>query len=167
MQRVSHAKSATDSHNGKPHMNSYTYEQLSVGMEEHFEHTVTSEMMDRFLQVCGDCNPLHCDEEYAKSFGFPGRVVYGMLSASLYSTLVGVYLPGEHCLLYSVDTKFRKPVFIGDTLQVSGTVAEKNDSVEMVTIDAVIMNQNREKVSKAVLKVGFLFPQKSPTGLDN
>lgn len=146
-------------------MNSYTYEQLSIGMEEHFEHTVTSEMMDWFLQICGDSNPLHCDEEYAKSFGFPGRVVYGMLSASLYSTLVGVYLPGKHCLLYSVDTKFRKPVFIGDTLIVRGTVVEKNDSVKMVTINALILNQHHDKVSKAVIKVGFLDQQNTSRSL--
>ena len=136
-------------------MNTYTFEQLSIGHEEHFERTVTAEMMEQFLAMSEDCNPLHCDEEYAQMQGYPGRVVYGMLTASLYSTLAGVYLPGKYCLLYSVDSKFRKPVFIGDTLTVSGTVSEKNDTFRIVSIKAVITNQSGEKVSKAVLEVGF------------
>ena len=39
-----------------------------------------------------------------------------MLGASFFSTLAGVYLPGEHCLLHGVECKFAKPIFIGDTL---------------------------------------------------
>lgn len=140
-------------------MNTYTYEELLIGHNECFISTITSEMMDRFVDICGDINPLHCDEEYAKQRGFKGRVVYGMLTASLYSTLAGVYLPGRYCLLYSVDSKFRKPVFIGDTLLVKGTVSEKNDTVRMAIIEATITNQNNEKVSRALVKVGFLDPQ--------
>jgi len=136
-------------------MNHYTFEQLRIGQEEHFERTITAEMMEQFLEISGDCNPLHCEEEYAKSLGYPGCVVYGMLTASLYSTLVGVYLPGQYCLLYSISSKFRKPVFVGDTLLISGTISEKNDTVRVILIEAVITNQENEKVSKAILQVGF------------
>lgn len=93
-------------------------------------------------------------EEYAAGRGFPGRVVYGMLGASFFSTLAGVYLPGEHCLLHSVESKFAKPIFIGDTLTITGKVDEVNDVFGEITIKATITNQDGKKVTRGVIKAG-------------
>lgn len=135
-------------------MNQYTFEELEVGMKECFTVTVTEEMMETFKQLSGDNNPLHCDESYAAASGFPGRVVYGMLTASFYSTMAGVYLPGERAILQGVDSKFRSPVYIGDTLTVTGKIAEKNETFRLITVKAEITNQSGQKVSKATLQVG-------------
>ncbi len=137
-------------------MNEFSYEELNVGQEESFSRIVTAGMMESFLHLSGDDNPLHVDEAFAKNKGFSGRVVYGMLTASLYSCLAGVYLPGKHCFLQSVHADFLNPVFIGDTLTVSGKVAEKNDSVWQIVIRAVIRNQNGKKVSRAKIEAGVL-----------
>ena len=136
-------------------MNAYLYDQLTVGWEERFQRTITEEMMVQFRSVSGDDNPLHCNDSFARALGFPGRVVYGMLTASLYSALAGVYLPGLHCLLYGTEISYSKPVFIGDQLTVTGKVAEKNDTFRMIVVKASIVNQQGEKVSKATLTLGF------------
>lgn len=135
-------------------MNNYTFEQLSIGMEASFETCITDSMMDAFKALSGDVNPLHCDEAYAQSQRYPGRVVYGMLTSSFYSTLAGVYLPGQYCLLHEVNSSFNKPVFIGDSLTVSGKITEINDTFRFVKIKSAIINQNGEKVSKAVIVAG-------------
>ncbi len=135
-------------------MNYYTFEELEVGMKESFTVTVTETMMEAFKNLSGDVNPLHCDESYATRSGFPGRVVYGMLTASFYSTMAGVYLPGEKAILQGVDSKFRSPVYIGDTLTVTGKIAEKNDTFRLITVKAEITNQHGKKVSKATIQVG-------------
>lgn len=101
-------------------MNSYTLADISPGLTADFTLEVTAEKMALFYELTGDCSPIHMDEAYAQRRGYPGRVVYGMLGASLFSTLAGVYLPGEHCLLHGVECKFARPVFIGDVLTVSG-----------------------------------------------
>ena len=137
-------------------MNKYDYSDISIGLTESFHFTVTSETMNRFLEISGDCNPLHCDSAFAEKHGFPGRVVYGMLISSFYSTLAGVYLPGERCLLQQIDIKFRKPVFIGDSLTVSGTVTEMSDAFRQITLKAEIRNQRGVKVNTAVIKAGVL-----------
>ena len=79
-----------------------------------------------------------------------------MLTASYYSTLAGVYLPGENSLIHGVDAKFLKPVFVGDTLTVEGKVSEKNDTYKLLIIKASIRNQDGEKVSRATIRVGVL-----------
>ena len=130
-------------------INEYTFDDIQIGMTEEFEVTITTKMMDSFKMMTGDINPLHCNREYAISKGYSDRVVYGMLTSSFYSTLVGVYLPGKHCLLHSVESKLVKPVYIGDTLNITGTVKEKHDVFKRITIKSIIRNQNSEIVSKA------------------
>lgn len=135
-------------------MNEYTYEEITVGQKESFEVTVTDEMMASFCALTGDINPLHNDSDYAVSKGHPGRVVYGMLTGSLLSTLAGVYLPGKRSLIQEVKIKFSKPVYIGDTLTVEGVVEEKHDSYLLIIIKVTIKNQKGEKVCRARMQVG-------------
>ena len=135
-------------------MNSYTLAELRPGMTESFTVTVTEEKMELFRQLSGDESPIHIDAEYAQQRGYPGRVCYGMLGASFFSTLAGVYLPGEHCLLHSVETKFAKPVFIGDTLTVRGEVTEVNPVFGEITIRASLTNQDGKKVTRGLIKAG-------------
>ena len=115
--------------------------------------------MARFEAITGDVSPIHMDAEYAQKRGYPGRVVYGMLGASFFSTLAGVYLPGEHCLLHGVECKFAKPVFIGDTLTITGTVVNVSEAVAEAEIKAVITNQDGKRVTRGIIKPGW--PNKS------
>ena len=135
-------------------MNHYRLADLTPGVTESFTVTITEEMMAQFYAITGDNSPIHMDADYAAGRGYPGRVVYGMLGASFLSTLAGVYLPGEHCLLHGVDLKFAKPVFIGDTLTVTGVVDEVNDTFREITIKASIVNQDGKKVTRAVIRAG-------------
>ena len=135
-------------------MNHYTMDQLRPGMAEEFTVTVTEAMMEQFCAITGDTSPIHMDAEYAAGRGYPGRVVYGMLGASLFSTLAGVYLPGEHCLLHSVEARFAKPVFIGDTLTVRGEVTEVNPVFGEITIKASLTNQDGKRVTRGLIKAG-------------
>lgn len=135
-------------------MNHYRLVDLTPGVTESFTVTITEEMMAQFYAITGDNSPIHMDADYAAGRGYPGRVVYGMLGASFLSTLAGVYLPGEHCLLHGVDLKFAKPIFIGDTLTVTGVVDEVNDTFREITIKASIVNQDGKKVTRAVIRAG-------------
>ena len=135
-------------------MNHYRLADLTPGVTESFTVTITEEMMAQFYAIPGDTSPIHMDADYAAGRGYPGRVVYGMLGASFLSTLAGVYLPGEHCLLHGVDLKFAKPIFIGDTLTVTGVVDEVNDTFREITIKASIVNQDGKKVTRAVIRAG-------------
>ena len=137
-------------------MNRYSLADLKTGHAESFTAVITAEMLTKFRDITGDINPLHNDEAFAAERGYPSRVVYGMLVASLYSTLAGVYLPGERCLLHEVDAKFKKPVFIGDELTVSGTISEINETFSRLEIDARVTNQNGETVNRAKIIAGII-----------
>lgn len=135
-------------------MNHYTFEELTIGMEEKFEVIVTEQMITSFKTMSGDNNPMHMDDVYAQKEGYRERIVYGMCTASLYSTLVGVYLPGERCLIRECNVSWSLPVYVGDKLYISGKVLDKDERFQTVTVNAVIKNECGKKVSRAVLIAG-------------
>lgn len=135
-------------------MNQYQFEDLRIGMEGCFSKNITEDMAEKFLEITGDMNPLHTDDGFAQRRGYPRRVVHGMLTASLYSTLAGLYLPGEQCLLWEVDAKFASPVYIGDRLEVYGKITEVNGNYHYIRVKSHIKNQNGKTVSRAVITAG-------------
>jgi len=133
----------------------FLWNDLVIGLEQEFEHQVNPGDIDKFIDICNDYNPLHSNNEYAISQGFKKRVVHGLLTSSLYSTLVGVYLPGKYALLHSLDVSFLKPVYEDDKLKINGKIVFLSDSVKQIEIKAFITNQNNQKVSRAKIKVGM------------
>lgn len=135
-------------------MNTYTFAEIYEGMTESFSKKVTLEAEEAFRKISGDENPLHQDDEYARQIGgHKQHVSFGMLTASFYSTIAGMYLPGKYSLIHSLSIKFLKPVFVGDMLTVTGTVAGKRDELKLLDLKVKIVNQNGECVSKADMKV--------------
>lgn len=138
-------------------MKEYLYDEIEVGQSENFTKTITIKMENAFRSITGDENPLHQDDDYACEISqgrFLSHVTFGMLTASLYSTLAGMYLPGKYSLIHSLERiEFKKPVFVDDVLTVSGIVREKQDELKLIVIDALIKNQNGKVVSKARMKV--------------
>ena len=135
-------------------MNRYTLADLEVGLTASFTREITEPSMDAFREMTGDENPMHCDDAVARARGFEGRVVYGMVTASLFSTLIGMYLPGEHALFHGLDLDFVKPVYVGDTLTVEGKIAEVDERFSRIEVQGTIRNQDGVKVCRAKLRAG-------------
>ena len=137
-------------------MNNYTFSDISVGMKEEFEVIITSDLMNKFFEITNDCNPMHHNDEYAISKGYKGRIAFGMLVSSFLSTLAGVYLPGENCIIHSVEVKFKNPVYVNDKLTVSGTVKSIDDRFQTIELQINITNQNSEKVVRGTMICGVI-----------
>jgi 3-hydroxybutyryl-CoA dehydratase len=135
-------------------MNEYRWSDLHIGLSHSFDAVVTAEMMKRFEQDTGDINPLHVDRAFATGRGFPDVVVFGLLTSSFYSTLVGVHLPGKFALLQGLNIDFHKPVFVGLPLRVSGEIVHLTDAYRQATISAHIRTHDGERLSKASIRVG-------------
>ena len=136
-------------------MNKYCINSIKIGLKQQFVADITQEKLNAFTFLSGDINPLHTNEEHAKKRGHPGVVVYGMMTASLYSTLVGVYLPGKNALLQDIETRFSRPVFIGDILSIEGEVIEVHKALKRIEIKATIRNQHGKIVSRARIHSGI------------
>ena len=112
----------------------YKYEDLEIGMFAESVHKITEEDIDMFAQVSGDRNPLHMDEEFAKSTPFGKRIAHGALSASFISGILGNTLPGPGAVFVGLSMRFRRPIFIGDEVTARAEVKEKKDRGNRVTM---------------------------------
>lgn len=138
-------------------MNEYRFDEIYTGMKESFEKEITPEMEAAFRGISGDDNPLHRDDEFAREAGggkFSGHAVFGMLTASFYSTMAGMYLPGKYSLIHSFDEiSFLKPVYPGDRLVITGEVTGKEEALHLIRLKVTIRNQENKLVSRAKMKV--------------
>ncbi|MCR9070892.1 MAG: MaoC family dehydratase [Alphaproteobacteria bacterium] len=104
----------------------YFLEDLAVGMTADYERVVTEDMIEQFAEVSGDRNPLHLDEDYAKTTMFKGRIAHGMLGAAFISKIFGTLMPGKGSVYISQTLRFLAPVRIGDTVTTTVEVMDIN-----------------------------------------
>lgn len=100
----------------------YFFEDLRVGMSAVHRRIIDDDAMRLFADVSGDTNPLHFDDGFARRSPFGGRVVHGMCTASLISTVIGTLLPGPGCIYLSQSLRFTAPVRPGDEVAAQAVV---------------------------------------------
>ncbi len=98
---------------------SYYYEDLRVGQEfTGPRRTITEADIVGFAQLSGDWNPLHTDEEFARTGRFGARIAHGLLTLSAVTGLMdraGLF-DGTAVAMLGIEWRFERPVFIGDTI---------------------------------------------------
>ena len=133
--------------------NQYNFDEIKIGLEYKFTEKITKSSLDSFANLCGDYNPLHMDEDYAKSTKFKKRVCHGMLLASFFSKLVGMYMPGKNALYFSQTLNFQNPCFVDDIVTVQGQVIDKSVSTRIITLKTSIHNQVDSCLVDGIAKV--------------
>ncbi|MFM4828530.1 MaoC family dehydratase [Aeromonas rivipollensis] len=112
---------------------------FKVGMLESYSQTITDADIKSFSGISGDKNPVHMSDEYAKNSVFERRIAHGLMSASFFSAIFGMKLPGTGCVYLSQNLKFIKPVYIGDTVNATVTLTKLNKRSRRFTFDTICM----------------------------
>lgn len=123
-----------------------SFEEFRVGDVTTFSKTITEADILLFAAVSGDNYPLHVDAEYAKTTRFGRRAAHGMLTASLLSTVVGLILRTPGGIYVEQSLRFRRPVFIGDTLTATAEVTELVPAQRRLRVRTTIVNQHGKAV---------------------
>ena len=131
-------------------------EDFEVGQHVTFVKTFTDDDVQRFIEITGDRNPLHVDEEFAKTTRFGRRVIHGMLTASILSTMVGMFIPGTGAIYRSQTIRFLLPVHAGDTVTAHFVVQSIDREKHRLTIESWIENEAGERVLDGVCEAGLL-----------
>ena len=109
-------------------------EDMEVGLSRSIAKVMGDVEIESFAKTSEDRNPIHLNDEAGKASIFKSRVVHGMLSASLFSALLGEYLPGHGAIYLSQTLQFTKPVYPGDKVVASVTVININNNKKQVTL---------------------------------
>jgi 3-hydroxybutyryl-CoA dehydratase len=129
---------------------------LKVGDKFTTNRLVTDELIRAFAEVSGDYNPIHLDDEFAKSTRFGKRIAHGMLSGAFVSAVLGNELKNMKVIYLSQTLKFTAPVFIGDTVTTTSTVIHIREDKGIVTSETICTNQNGETLVTGESKIMIL-----------
>lgn len=130
------------------------YEEIQIGDERLTPRvTVTEGHVLAYAGVAGDFSPIHMDEVYAQSTVFGGRIAHGLMGLSLTDGMKvqsGFFHDG---IALGWSWNFRKPIRIGDTLQVKFRIADmripkSRDDMGILIIAIELLNQQGEVVQE-------------------
>lgn len=138
-------------------LSGYTIDQIRIGQRAAISKTITDADIYGFAGISGDFNPIHVNDEFAKTTRFGKRIAHGMLTSAFISTVLGMELPGARALYLSQTLKFVRPVYAGDTITVEAIVKEIKTEKKIFVADTIIKNQNGDEVvvGEAVMMAGI------------
>lgn len=126
---------------------------LAVGHTVTFSKTVGETDVYLFAGISGDLGPNHVNEQYMSQTRYGSRIAHGVLMIaymSACSTKLIEQAGNEPTVSSGYDRiRFLKPVFIGDTVTVTYTVADRDDERGRITSDVTVRNQHDDVVAVA------------------
>jgi len=124
----------------------------------HWSYPVVRQDLVRYANASGDGNPIHQDEEFAKSVGLPDVIAHGMQTMARMGQYVTDWT-GDPGALELFKTRFSAMVVVpadgGNTVTVAGKVAETLEG-DRVKIDLVATTPDGATVAKgeAIVTLG-------------
>jgi len=120
------------------------YAEIILGQSYEKKVLVTPHMVETFAEITGDKNPVHLDEEFAKNTMFKKRIAHGILVVGYISAVLGMEFPGPGTIYMKQDTKFMRPVYIGEEITIKITVKEKIDAKSRLVLITQVFNEKNE-----------------------
>ena len=100
----------------------------------------------RQIDMYSDVRPhsIHTDDAWARAKGFRTTIAQGMMSTAYVSTLMTTAVGEGFVVGGKMDARFLRPVFCGDTLEVTGTVAGFSRDGERVRVHVTVAAHNQD-----------------------
>jgi acyl dehydratase len=111
-----------------------------IGSIARRSRTVSRHDIELFTAMTGDRNPLHYDEEVARSSRFGGLIVQGGVTTGLLNAVVAEDLPGPGTVFLRTTWTFLAPVRPGEEITAEVEVLEVHDFKPIARIRTTITN---------------------------
>ena len=127
------------------------FEDVDVGYEIPIHKKVVKrEDVKAYADASGDQNPLHQDDAFAQSVGFPGIIAHGMFTMAHLTTALTRWL-GDPAALKAIRVQFRAVVFMDETVEAGGRITALDGQAKRATLD-VWVRVDRAGVSEYPIK---------------
>jgi peroxisomal enoyl-CoA hydratase 2 len=112
--------------------------------EEFVVEKVDRSSFVRYAGASGDFNPIHWNEDFAKSAGYPGVFAQGMWTAGVLSTFLTNWVGSDNVKRFR--TRFVGQVWPGEKLVCSGTVTEVGEGTAEIEL-SVVNGEGERKIA--------------------
>jgi acyl dehydratase len=111
------------------------FDELKVGDEiPSLARVVTREDVRAYADAGGDQNPLHQDDEVARSVGFPGIIAHGMFTMGHLAACVATWA-GDPARMVRLSAQFRAPVFMDEEIVAGGRIRSLDAQTRTAIVD--------------------------------
>jgi acyl dehydratase len=123
-------------------------------MAEHREVTVTPDRYTtyRYAGASGDFNPIHLDDDFARSVDLPGRILHGLWTMAQVARVEGE-AAGDPLALRSLSVQFRGTGVPEEEITIASTVREERDGEVAVELEAKQNGNRLVRRGSAVLRI--------------
>jgi 3-hydroxybutyryl-CoA dehydratase len=104
---------------------------------EPLSRTLTQATLNAYADASGDHNPIHIDEEFARTTPMGGTIAHGMLVLSFISQMMTAAFAERWLASGSLDVRFRAPARPGDTVTTRAAPQEPKDGRLRYAVECV------------------------------
>ena len=116
---------------------------------------VARETLVAYANASGDQNPIHQDEDFAKSVGLPDVIAHGMWTLGAAGSVVEEWA-GDGGRVVEFGTRFTKPVVVpqgGGEVEVSGVVKSVDEDSRRATVELTATSEGAKVLGRCIAVV--------------
>ena len=127
-------------------------------INENYTHTftITQETYQQFQLCSNDKNPLHTNEEFAKSKGFTNKVMYGNILNTFLSFFIGECLPTKNVIIHHQEIYFKNPIYMNKKLEFVASVSGIFEAVNAIEFKYKFIKPGGKIAAKGLIQIGVL-----------
>lgn len=114
---------------------------------------VTKADIKAYADASGDDNPLHQDEDFARSVGFEGIIAHGLFTMGHMAACVVDWAGGDPACITKLGAGFRAPVMIAEEIVAGGSVRSLDSSTRTAVLETWV-SVTRDGQAEYALKRG-------------
>jgi len=118
--------------------------EYQICMSAEISRSFNSNEVKVFSELSGDVNPVHLDEQYAKTTIFGARIIHGALATSIFSTIFANILPGPGCIYLKSENKFLKPIYLDENVLFKVEITEVMEEKKRLIFKTTAISKNQE-----------------------
>ncbi|HJF27773.1 MaoC family dehydratase [Acinetobacter bohemicus] len=128
--------------------------QNNVNYERLYRFRFSKTDIKKFAEVTGDNNPIHLNEDYARTTVFQRPIVHGFYVGSIFSRIFGTDYPGIGTIYLNQSMSFKAPVFIDQTYYAHIIVDQVDKYKGHIKVSTLVTDESGTKVfiGEAILK---------------
>lgn len=120
---------------------------FEMGQSAKVKVQVTDAMIRGFAEISGDRNPVHLDDEFAKTTRFGRRIAHGMITGALISRALATELPGPGAIYLGQSLRFVAPVYVDEEIEIHLRITQVKEEKGILTIETLARRLNGEPLA--------------------
>ncbi len=127
-----------------------TMDALALGDTASITKTIGEYDVYSFAGITGDFHPNHVNEQYMAQTRFGKRIAHGPMTIGFVGAAgcrLGAKVPPPGYVSFRYDVKFTAPIFFGDTVTFTVTVARKDEAKRRIVLEVNCVNQDGKTVA--------------------